>query len=81
MYSLTADVGKYTYWSSCKEDLLVKKQHDWYVQMPSEWFVCRITCMVCYIATIQYHVHVWWLIDGVSETRNIHWFYYTCMWF
>lgn len=55
MYPLTADVGKYTCWWSCKEDPLVKQQH---VQMPSEWFGCRITCMVCYIATIQYHVHV-----------------------
>lgn len=76
MYPLTADVGKYTCWWSGKEDPLVKQQH---VQMPSEWFGCRITCMVCYIATIQYHVHVWWLIGGVSETQNIHWFYYTCM--
>lgn len=79
MYQLTVDFGIYTCWSSCKEDQLVKKQHDWYmyVQMPSEWFGFRITSMICYVATIQYHVHVWWLMDGVSETQNIQWFYYT----
>lgn len=52
MYPLTADVGKYTCWWSCKEDPLVKQQH---VQMPSEWFGL-VELHVWFATLLQYSI-------------------------